>query len=512
MGQSDQGEHIYSVVSRARNARVALWVANDNLHFRAAAGAMTQSLREELTENKAAIVCALSEPSFRKRATAVTVPILHFYKELWTKIVSGTLSVAFSNATHWAGRIHEPIDLENLQRAVDRLVARHPILGCKVEEVDAGPQFRFGHRIVIHLEEIPHTHAGSPEVLATQRVTELTWRPFDTREEPLFRLFVLKLAQADYIIGFVVHHFIADRTSVGVLRTELTAAVAETDAAHELPHADAPLQYADYVTGYNEWLNSPALHFRLAYWKDQLRAAPSSRLPEDHVLDPDESCTVKSYGFHIDLQTTTQLRGLAHHLNSTLFCVLLAAKAIALSHVLTSIDVVILTMHHGRDDRRLAGMVGSTQNQIPLRIQVPKDSTFAGVTAAVDAVSVAAFEHRVPYHYVRTMLPLIGTRETFAEINFADFAQPADVAVVAHAPARVDSVEILGGPQWRSSPQYYPAHQMSLSATPVGIQGFLDYLVLQYEQGTIVRFFDLFRTILQEAPRDPGRTVRELLP
>jgi hypothetical protein len=497
MTAMERGEAIYALVQQAEQDGITLWTTHGELSFRAAPGAMTPAYRELLKTNKSDIIAALSEPAFESRPRPERVPILKYYTQLWDKVLSGALGVAFTNATNWAARVRYPLSLQALQAAVSTLVSRHPILSSKVVETDTGWAFSYDHPVTICIEDLSGTPKQSREALCSERVSEWIWRPFDARDA-LFRFFVLKLSPSDHVFGFVAHHFISDASSVNLLAAELAAVYMQltNGVSHSL--APDPLQYSDYIQGYNEWLDSIALPFRIEYWKQQLRDAPATRLPADREIDLDEKCSALSLPFEMDANALGASRALARRTNSSLFSVVLAAYALALSRCLGQTDLIILMMHHGRDDPRVAAMVGSTQNQLALRFRVAAEMSIDAVIAEVDRVVVAAHQYRVPYHYVRTALPDIGTPEIFSELHFFDYS--ADLEAAAARPgSNAESFSIPGSPDTLTSPRHFQAPKLALAVNPNGLTGSVVYLPAQYEETTIRRFVDAFIGALRAA-------------
>jgi hypothetical protein len=120
------------------------------------------------------------------------------------------------------------------------------------------------------------------------------------------------------------------------------------------------------------------------------------------------------------------------------------------------------------------------------------------VIAEVDRVVVAAHQYRVPYHYVRTALPDIGTPEIFSELHFFDYS--ADLEAAAARPgSNAESFSIPGSPDTLTSPRHFQAPKLALAVNPNGLTGSVVYLPAQYEETTIRRFVDAFIGTLRAA-------------
>jgi hypothetical protein len=391
------------------------------------------------------------------------------------------------------------LDHKRLRDAVDVLVQRHPVLGSRVVRGVSGTVFCPGQRVSLHCEDVATTR--DPDV-AGVALAKMVWRPFDTELEPLFRIFLIKLADDDFILGFVAHHFIADARSVRLLVAELGRAYAGEDPRPR------PFQYADYVTACNEWLEGPGLPYRLAYWRRQLLDLCESRLPVDRQISLDQECPAGTLSFHLDTRLVSDLSDLARRLHSALFAVLFAANAIALAVCTGRSDIVVLMMHHGRDDARIVEMVGSTQNQLPIRLRLDSDRTFAKVVLDVITTCVTAKEFCVPWGYVRASLTGMGAPDAFNEFNFIDVPRASDRPRVDRAADQ--TVEHSWQRAHSSTPRHLPAPQLTLVAAATEIRGIIRYLTVQYEDATIKRYFEVFRAILERAAKSPSTTLAEL--
>jgi len=289
---------IQEILSDARARGVTLWVDTQQLRYRAPAGAMTDTLRAELSSRKAEIIealqdaspgiaCAPREPVFVRGPQRRTSPIVNYHRNRWAQIKSGELGLEFVNSTHAALRFPGQLNISALQSSIRTLTARHSILNTFVADTPDDPMFVVNSDRETPLEIIDLSGIEASEVVAKKIATERIWKPFDAGAESQLRVFAIRLSGTEYVVGFVINHFIADAWSVRIVIGELLHAYAAFEAGVEPSLPELPIQYFDYVAGINEWIRSGAAKSSATYWLEYLRNAPATQVPPDFHIEPE---------------------------------------------------------------------------------------------------------------------------------------------------------------------------------------------------------------------------------
>jgi hypothetical protein len=494
------------LLERARQKGIVLWVVNDTLHFRAPTGALDDGLRRDIANHKAELVESLSGPRFVAGEPEATSPTLEYNRGLWAQMADGTLTETFTNAPHCMCVVEGPLDLETVRDAVAALVAQHRILGARVVmSADGCPYFHYGHPVDIRWVDLSDIGALRRRRIKNQALHNIVWTPFDVASETMFRPFMVKLSANRHIVGFVLNHFAGDAWSVNVLAGELLRRF--SGATTGVPPRRA-LQYADYIREINRWMRGPGMRNRVKWWKQQLRGARSSLLTPDFQVDLDTQGHYKEPHFSMTRRQLTTLRDRASSSGVTLFALLLAANALALSRLCSLDDVVILTVFHGRTDEALFDLVGSVQMHVPIRIRIEPGMTFAALARSALEATTLAYAHFVPYGWIRAEFEEIGASGRFAELNFVGRQTALDSpAEKAAASLRFEPIALKTSPPLPvSTPRHVVSH--SLSFTEQGsLIGKLGYLDCVYSEGTIQRFLAMFFRILDFAASDPDQEI-----
>jgi amino acid adenylation domain-containing protein len=260
-------------------------------------------------------------------------------------------SGASSGNPAWSARfrIRGPLDPEMFQRAVDVLVARHPMLRTVFP---AGARPPVQQELPASLRLPVATEVLGDSALLERRVAEETSRRFEPWAWPLLRLRLFTVAPDEHVLLVHAHHLIGDGFSAALLTRELLAVYGRF--ARGLPHGLEPLRstFRDHV-----------LH-RTAQRRPTTPQTPDPRTEEYRTrhhrpytapvlraLRPEDAAP----GFHtaaftLGADRTRALRSLAQSCGTTLHAPVLTAYFRALAALTGRRDLVIGMAVTGRDD------------------------------------------------------------------------------------------------------------------------------------------------------------------
>jgi amino acid adenylation domain-containing protein len=293
---------------------------------------------------------------------------------IWTRL-SGALDVdAFRDAWAWA-------------------VARHPALrtGFVTENVSKPVQ-------VVHagasvpLDVLDWT--GADEAETARRIQGLVEqdraRPFDLAAPPLLRLQLARLAEAEHVLVWSLHHLVMDGWSYTSLLREV---LARHDAALRGTAFDppAPRPYKEFIG----WLRGRDRTAAEAFWRDALAG-----VAEPTPLGMDGAARGGEAGFgdhsrHLSAQATAALHEAARARRVTLATLVQGAWALVLARYAGSDDVVFGWTGSGRPEG-LPGaerMCGLFVNTLPARVRVPDHAALEPWLRGMQDAQLAAREH-----------------------------------------------------------------------------------------------------------------------
>ncbi|SFG85800.1 amino acid adenylation domain-containing protein [Pseudomonas syringae] len=305
-------------------------------------------------------------------------------------------------------RIVGALDEAALQRALNRIVARHEVL--RTTFVQTGDQAVV---LCIHPEETGcplrkydlTTHADSSSELARLMDEEAIGR-FDLQQGPLIRGSLVRLSDDEHVLLLTMHHIVSDGWSMGVLTRELGALYASGCQAEADPLPQLSIQYADYAVWQRGWLSGEVLHKQSTYWQTALLDAPALlMLPSDRVRPAQQDYTGDAVPVVLDATLSHELKALSRRHGTTLFMTLLAGWATVLSRLSGQDEVVIGSPVANRMSAEVEGLIGFFVNTLALRVNVSDDPTVEALLSRVKACTLAAYEHQdLPFEQVVELL------------------------------------------------------------------------------------------------------------
>ncbi|MCG6575988.1 amino acid adenylation domain-containing protein, partial [Pseudomonas sp. AF32] len=247
-----------------------------------------------------------------------------------------------------------------LQTALDGLLARHPILRCRVSSDDGATAWqRFDSPASLALEVIQETSSE----LATRALAE-TRRPLTM--DALVRATLVRADERHAVLAIAVHHLLADRTSMQLLKRDLLAlyeaACAERSA--ELPAL--PLGYSDFAA-WQRQLPAAVLENLRAYWTYQLRGKLQAlELPLNRPRMAVHVFAEATHDFRIEPALARRLEALAQDVGVSADSLALSAFTALLRRYAGHDELVIGTTAACREPA-LNDVVGPLDNLLVMR-------------------------------------------------------------------------------------------------------------------------------------------------
>ncbi|MCT8285390.1 non-ribosomal peptide synthase/polyketide synthase [Xanthomonas translucens pv. translucens] len=402
--------------------------------------------------------------------------------------------------------LHGELDLPALQRALDRIVARHQALRTTfVASGDSAIQRIAPPEVGFALDCIDLRHAHDPDADAQRLAKQEAHAPFDLEQGPLIRGRLLRLDEHRHRLLVTMHHIVTDGWSIGLLLRELGALYAAFVQGQPDPLPPLPIQYADYTLWQRRWLDGPVLQRQLDFWRDHLEGAPALlALPTDHPRPALQDYRGDSVDLTLDANLTEALTALSQRHGTTLFMTVLAAWGALLARLSGQDEAVIGTPIANRTCSELEPLIGFFVNTQALRIDLRVNPSVAELLAQVRATAVAAQQHQdLPFEQVIEALNparRLGHHPVFQAMlvwqNNADVALDlpglhSRVLEQGNATAKFDL-------------------QLTLQLQDAHIAGQLTYASALFERDTIERHLAQFVTLLHSMVADDHACVVQL--
>jgi amino acid adenylation domain-containing protein len=430
----------------------------------------------------------------------------HAQQRLWFLHQLDPASTAYN--VHSLYGISGELDLEALQHSLNDLVVRH-------ESLRTTFAMELGNRLVQIVAATASVRIATAnfEFLAPedarergrQLIRDNANRPFDLQRGPLLRVSLLRFAPDYHMLMIGMHHIITDAWSMDVFLREFSTLYAghRKGVPAKLEHAS--LQYADYATWQDEWMNFGVLEELLFYWQEHMRGAPPElRLITDHVSNLRQITKSDELVFRLDKSLTESAKRFADQSRATLFMVLLAGFKALLCRYSDQDDIVIGTPVANRASKELESLVGFFVNTLVLRTDLSGDPAFSEIVNRVRGVTLGGLANqRLPLERLIERLepdrrwarsPLF--RAMFVMQNGPQHSFELDGLQLEPLPiASVEAKFDL---------------MLAMAEGEGGLEGSIVYNADIFDRATIEQMSDCFRLLLQAALEQPKAPLSAL--
>src|SRR6266700_807858 len=438
-------------------------------------------------------------------------PLSHGQRALWFLYRLASESPAYNLL--YAAHVRSSLDIPSLQRAVQALLERHPLLTATYTMRDGEPVQRVHPDHKLHVEVID-VSSWSREQL-NQRLLEEGDRPFDLERGPVLRIKVFRQAAQDDLLSLTVHHIAVDFWSLDMLINELCLLYAAERGGPPAPLPAPVVHYPDFVRWQADMLAGPVGERHWAYWHQQLEGPlPMLNLPLDRPRPAVQTYRGASHTFELSEELFQQLKALASAAKTTLYMLLLAAFELLLYRYTDQDDLLIGTTALGRSRAELEKIVGYLANPVVLRTNLMGNPTFQELLGRVRQTVIGALDHQ-DYPFPLLVERLQPRRDASYSPLFQTlfvFEKPREVCEASSSePGESTTQERLSLEPLVYGQQGAP---FDLTLRMIEVDGSLSadlrYNVELFEAATMARIEQHFLTLLQGTVADPGQRITDL--
>ena len=409
-----------------------------------------------------------------------------------------------------------PLQQDALAQALNEMVERHEVLRTTFTVRAGVPMQRVAPYLHLSLPNIDLAHMDAMEQSreVARLLLEATLHPFDLVRGPLFRVLLLRLGETEHILHLSLHHIIADGWSLNILFRELAicysrqlrACQAHSQEVQATPSLSAlPIQYADYAVWQQATLQGSLLEQLLDYWKRQLAGTPPVlTLPADRPRPASLSFRGAHYPFALSVDLSRRLKQLSKESGVTLFMLLLAAFQVLLARYSGQRDIVVGTPIANRTRAEIEGLIGCFVNTLALRCNLADNPPFRQLLLRVRETCLDAYSHQdLPFE------KLVEELQPQREPNVNPLFQV--MFSLQNAPLPEPTLE---GVQVRLLPLLNNTSKVDLSIDmeegQQGLRGQVEYMTDLFDEATIARLVEHWRTLLEGIVVQPDLPVSRL--
>jgi len=357
----------------------------------------------------AGLAAAVAAKSFTARSAsrpralglrpADAAPVLSFDQQrLW---MENQLLPGVIYNVHGRRRIVGTLDVATFEASIRAIIARHETLRTTFPTVDGDPV-----QVVhdpddnwrIRIDDLSAFGADGAddhlEQVARRLLDEEATTPFDLATGPLIRCLLIRLSDAEHVLGVTMHHIVSDAWSIGLFVRELSALYRAGGDPQRAGLSPLSVQYRDYAVWQRGWLVGDTLEYQVSHWRRHLAGAPPVlALPTAHRRSTSQGAAADRILAELSMEETAALHELCRAHGVTSFMVLYAVLATIFSRWSGQTDIVIGVPIAGRTDSATDKLIGFFVNVLPLRIDLSGNPAFADLLERVRRVALDGYAH-----------------------------------------------------------------------------------------------------------------------
>jgi amino acid adenylation domain-containing protein len=468
------------------------------LSFRKIFEAPTIAQLAVLVDGDAGKAQAIPEDRLVRRTDASPAPLSVSQERLWL-LEEMDPSERLVHCLPAAWRLEGKVNPVLLQRALDEIARRHETLRTTISLISGKPVQTVASSVSLPIEQIDladHPSAAARAAALADAIAAKTRETFDLGRGPLFRSYLFRLAENDFVYLTLRHNIIWDGWSFDVFLAELTTlyGALESGATPVLP--ELPISYSDYVVWHRGFLEGPEIARQIDWWRATLAdVGPELALPSDRRRPGRTEHAGSNLVMHFSRTEADALTALGRASNATLFMVVFAAYVATLHRYTGQTDILVGTPVRARNRPEVENLLGPFINAVVLRTKIDPNMTFGELLLRVRDTTLDSFSNQdMPLERLGSRPPVLRSFFSFQD-----------------ARTRSPSLGTVPVSQMHVEP---PAAANDLMLwmmdTRSELLAVINYSTELFDPDTVERFLGAFAALLRVVVADPAARVGEI--
>ena len=281
------------------------------------------------------------------------------------------------------------VDPDLIQRAVERLVAKHDALRTQLHtDAEGLARQTFDAEWVVEVVRHDFSRLPDPQA-ATQALMQAQMaQPYAMTGEPLFRFFLVKLDDDHYRLGTQAHHLILDGWGFGQMLQSLARLY--TDLQHGRESEPQAPSYIDFIDTDQRYQHSARYARDRAYWLDKYQQLPEPLLTPRHNAQAPSNTLVEAF----PVALLNRMEQVANRYQASAFHVLLAAMYVYFTRTSQRDEWVVGLPILNRSNARFRSIVGLFTQVSAVRFQFSEQLSFSALVRGVRDQLKQDFRHQ----------------------------------------------------------------------------------------------------------------------
>ncbi|MEM9917682.1 MAG: amino acid adenylation domain-containing protein [Bacteroidota bacterium] len=434
--------------------------------------------------------------------TKKKLPLSEGQLEVWVEQQLGAEAAAAYNLSSDI-RLEGPLDHRLLEKALQRLVARHEALRTYFDKSETVQYVLSAMPVQLPVLDLSALSGDNQQAELEAAREEETRLPLDLFNGPLVRFRLLRLSDELHHLFFSVHHAIADGLSVGVIVQDMAAIFKSLQKGQKLALPPAE-QLGAYIEAELAFAQTAEYKKNQAYWAAQFKkGVPVLELPTDRIRP-----TVKTYEasierIHIPADLMQRLKRVATAEGTTLFILLYTAFQTLMHRLSKQEEFVLGLVAAGQTVAGFEKVVAHGVSLLPVRTHTQANTTFQQHLKNMRRTILDAFDHQqyslgaLVRHLKLTRDPgrqpmisiLFNMDAAMGELDFGDLKASLDPIV-----------------------RRYETFDGFINVKPVATSAVFEWIYNTdlFERESIQRRLASFLLLLEGIAADPSQTVAKL--
>ncbi len=414
--------------------------------------------------------------------------------EIWlSSQLSDAASCAFNESV--SIQLKGSLDISALETAVSEVVARHDALRAIFSRSGEHMQFAPPRALKLDCLDLsgPDAEAAFDAFLKTDAAT-----PFDLVTGPPCRFRLIRLAADRHVLVFTAHHIVCDGWSINIIVGEIAALY--DGVRNNVPAMlDPPMAFSTYATDCGKKTDLADE----AYWLEKFKTPVQPLdLPTDRPRPGVKSFNGGTCTVRIDSDIANAVRRAGAAKGCTLFSTLLTAFQVLMGRLSAQTDVVVGIPTAGQslvDDQIL---VGHCVNFLPVRAGWQADTTWATLMNDTRQAVMELYDHQD--YTLGTLVRKLGLPRTPDRLPLVDVQFNLEKLASGLSMQGLE-VGVAGNPKSHVNFDLF----FNITEGSDGLRVDCDYSTDLFDERTIARWIDCYRTLLRAIAADPDMFVEE---
>ena len=353
----------------------------------------TPTISGLISKIESEIPSAEDEPVIAVLAANDRLPVSYDQKHLWILNQIDRNNPSYN--IPFTYRLKGKLDVGVFAKSLKLLFERHAILRSSVKSEDGEP-YCIIHEYKNSIKYLDYSSLSTKEaeIKLQDYFTRESRGFFDTKEGPLYRLYMVKIRDDEYVFHMTVQHMVFDGWSWGIFAGELRQIYNDLLNNREISLNPLQYQYYDIANWQKSIVTKDTYRDSIVFWKKQLKDHPSEiNFPFDRA----RSKTLSGFGgreaFKLNADFSARIRALSQKENSTTFMTLLAAFGLLLNKYSGDDDICIGAPTANRGISAFEKIIGLFVNTIIMRLRFTDSMSFSELLQTTRLTTLDALAH-----------------------------------------------------------------------------------------------------------------------